>query len=87
MDFEIEKQFVNPDVARLTQLAANTNGKAYYPNQVDALIKVLSENPNYVPVQKAVITQSPLIDWKGLLIILIVSLAVEWFVRKYNGLL
>jgi len=87
LDFEIEKQFVNPDVARLTQLAANTNGKTYYPNQVDALIKALSENPNYVPVQKAVITQSPLIDWKGLLIILIVSLAVEWFVRKYNGLL
>jgi hypothetical protein len=87
LDFEIEKQFVNPDVARLTQLAANTNGKIYYPNQVEALIKALSENPNYVPVQKAVITQSPLIDWKGLLIILIVSLAVEWFVRKYNGLL
>ncbi|UUC44631.1 hypothetical protein [Flavobacterium cerinum] len=87
LDFEIEKQFVNPDVARLTQLAANTNGKMYHPNQVDALIKALAENPQYIPVQKAVITQSPLIDWKGLLIILIVSLALEWFIRKYNGLL
>lgn len=87
LDFEIEKQFVNPDLPRLTQLAANTNGKVYHPNQADALIKALSENPNYVPVQKAVITQSPLIDWKGLLIILVVSLALEWFIRKYNGLL
>lgn len=87
LDFEIEKQFVNPDLPRLTQLAENTNGKVYYPNQVEALIKSLSENPNYIPVQKAVITQSPLIDWKGLLIILVVSLALEWFIRKYNGLL
>lgn len=87
LDFEIEKQFVNPDVSRLTQLAANTNGKVYHPDQVDALIRTLAENPQYIPVQKAVISQVPLIDWKGLLIILVVSLALEWFIRKYNGLL
>ncbi|WP_286926965.1 hypothetical protein [Flavobacterium sp. UBA4197] len=87
LDFEIEKQFVNPDTARLNQLAANTNGKVFYPDQVDALIRMLLENPEYIPVEKAVITKSPLIDWKGLLILLGLTLALEWFIRKYNGLL
>ncbi|MBN9285935.1 MULTISPECIES: hypothetical protein [unclassified Flavobacterium] len=87
LDFEIEKQFVNPDTARLNQLAANTNGKVFYPDQADALIRMLLENPEYIPVEKAVITKSPLIDWKGLLILLGLTLALEWFIRKYNGLL
>lgn len=87
LDFEIEKQFVNPDRNRLEQLATNTNGKVYYPNQIENLIKSLVENDNYIPVQKATIKKSPLIDWIWLLILAIIALATEWFVRKYNGLL
>jgi len=87
LDFEIEKQFVNPDRNRLEQLATNTNGKVYYPNQMENLIKSLVENENYIPVQKATIKKSPLIDWIWLLILAIIALATEWFIRKYNGLL
>ena len=87
LDFEIEKQFVNPDKSRLEQLATNTNGKVYYPNQIENLIKSLLENENYIPTQKETIKKSPLIDWIWLLILAIFALATEWFVRKYNGLL
>lgn len=87
LDFEIEKQFVNPDAARLNQLATNTNGKVYYPTQVDQLADFLLKDKNYVATQKEIIKKSPLIDWIWLLIILAVSLATEWFTRKYNGLL
>ncbi len=87
LDFEIEKQFVNPDKSRLEQLASNTNGTIFYPNQIDNLIKSLLENENYIPIQKATIKKSPLIDWIWLLILAIITLATEWFVRKYNGLL
>ncbi|MBP8066672.1 MAG: hypothetical protein KAY31_04305, partial [Flavobacterium sp.] len=87
LDFEIEKQFINPDVSRLNQLASNTNGKTYYPNQVAQLIDFLSENDAYKPIEKAVIKQTPLIEWIWLLILLAAALATEWFVRKYNGLL
>ena len=87
LDFEIEKQFVNPDVARLNQLASNTNGKVYYPSQVDALIENLLKNDNYLATEKAVIKKTPLIDWIWLLILVAISLAAEWFTRKYNGLL
>lgn len=87
LDFEIEKQFVNPDVSRLNQLANNTNGQVFYPKQVDQLIDFLLKNEKYMPIQKAITTKSPLLDWTWLLVILIISLAFEWFVRKYNGLL
>ena len=75
LDFEIEKQFVNPDKNRLEQLATNTNGKVYYPNQIENLIKSLLENENYIPTQKETIKKSPLIDWIWLLIFAILALA------------
>lgn len=87
LDFEIEKQFVNPDLNRLLQTADNTNGKVYYPSQTDELIDFLAKNENYKETQKVKTTKSPLIDWITLLIVLCVSLATEWFTRKYNGLL
>jgi hypothetical protein len=87
LDFDIEKQFVNPDKEKLTQLALQTQGKVHYPNQADLLIKTLLESDDYKAVQKNVITKTPLIDWVWLLVLIAISLASEWFIRKYNGLL
>ncbi len=87
LEFDIEKQFVNPDKTRLEQLALNTNGKVYYPNQIDLLIESLLDNKQYLPIQKEVIKKTPLIDWKLLLILICLFLSIEWFTRKYNGLL
>ena len=87
LDFDIEKQFVNPDVEKLSQLATQTQAKVHYPNQVEAVIKTLLENQNYKAIQKEIVTKSPLIDWVWLLILIAISLASEWFVRKYNGML
>lgn len=87
LDFDIEKQFVNPDLEKLTQLAIQTHGKVYYPNQVEVLIKTLLDNKNYKAVEKEITRKTPLIDWIWLLIIIAISLALEWFIRKYNGML
>jgi len=87
LDFDIEKQFVNPDVEKLNQLATQTQGKVHYPNQVDALIQTLLENDNYKAVQKEIVTKTPLIDWVWLLVLIAIMLTSEWFVRKYNGML
>ena len=87
LDFDVEKQFVNPDVSKLQQLANQNKGEVIYPNQIDKLIQKLLEKDTYLPVEKSLIKNSPLIDWIILLIILAVSLATEWFVRKFNGLL
>jgi len=87
LEFDIEKQFVNPDKLRLEQLATNTSGKAYFPNQLEQLTKSLLENPNFLPIQKGVVKKTPLIDWTILLILICFFLSIEWFTRKYNGLL
>ncbi|MBK0368484.1 hypothetical protein [Flavobacterium agrisoli] len=87
LDFDIEKQFVNPDVSKLQQLAQETNGKAYFANQVADLIADLIQNKEYRPIQKKVTNNTPLIDWYWLLAIIAIALSSEWFIRKYNGLL
>jgi hypothetical protein len=57
------------------------------PDQVDALIKSLLENPSYQAIEKAIVKKTPMIDWVWLLVLVAITLAAEWFIRKYNGLL
>ncbi len=87
LDFDIEKQFVNPDMAKLKQLALQTKGAVFVPNQVDILIKILLDNEDYKAIQKDIVKKTPFIDWIWLLVLIAISLAAEWFIRKYNGLL
>ncbi len=87
LDFDVEKQFVNPDVSKLQQLANQNNGEIIFPNQIEKLIQKLLQENTYLPVEKTIIKNSPLIDFLWLLIIIVVSLIIEWFIRKYNGLL
>ncbi len=87
LDFDIEKQFVNPDLKKLSQLAAQTQAQVFMPNQADALIDQLLKNEEYKAVQKAISKRTPLIDWMWLLVLIAVSLATEWFLRKYHGML
>lgn len=87
LEFNIEKQFVNPNFRKLQQLATQTKGKVFLPNQSTDLIQQLLKNEDYKAIQKNVITQNPLIDWIWLLVIIAFLLSTEWLVRKYNGLL
>jgi hypothetical protein len=87
LDFDIEKQFVNPDVLKLQQLAQQTNGKAFFESQSDQLINTLLESKEYKSIEKNISSKTPIIDWVWLLILIAVLFTVEWFVRKYNGLL
>lgn len=86
LDFDVEKQFVNPDVSKLQQLANQNNGEIIYPNQIEKLVQKLLQKDTYLPVEKTIIKNSPLIDSLWLLVIIVVSLTIEWFTRKYNGL-
>ena len=87
LEFDIEKQFVNPDVSKLQQLATQTNGELVMPNQLDSLIEKLLKDDRYKSIQKEIIKKTPIIDWIWLLILIALTLALEWFIRKYNGLL
>jgi competence protein ComGC len=87
LDFDIEKQFINPNVPQLTQLATQTQGAVFMPNQIEALIESLKNNTDFTAVEKQITTKKPLIDSVLLLILIALFLATEWFVRKYNGML
>lgn len=84
--FEVEQQFLNANVAALSQVATNTDGKRYTISTIDPLITSLLNDTRYRPVQKSTENVVPLIDWKWLLAILALLLGIEWFMRKYNGL-
>ena len=87
LDFDIEKQFVNANLAKLKQVSNQTNGATYMPDQVNQLIKLLLQDPAYNPIEKKIVTQAPIIDWVLLLILIAACLSAEWFIRKYNGML
>jgi len=87
LDFDIEKQFVNPDLTKLKQLALQTQGQAFMPDQAETLIQQLLDNQNYKAIQKEINKKMPLVDWVWLLILIAISLSGEWFIRKYNGML
>jgi hypothetical protein len=87
LDFEIEKQFINPNRTHMEQLALQTNANVYYPSQIDQLIDRLIQDTQYKTIQKETIQKTPLLDWVYLLLFMIGAFAAEWFIRKYNGLL
>ncbi len=87
LDFNVEQQFLNADIAKLQRVAENTGGKEYFITQTGILFGDLLKNQDFQNVQKAERKTTPLIDWKYLLGIIALSLATEWFIRKYNGLI
>lgn len=87
LEYNIEQQFLNADVTKLQQLATNTNGKSYFAANFEGLISELTNNESYKAIQKSNKNTVPLIDWKYLLGLIVLTLSAEWFLRKYNGLI
>ncbi len=87
LEYNVEQQFLNANVTKLQQLATNSKGESYFIDNTDNLINDLLSDNRYTPIQKSNKNSLPLIDWKYLLIIIALSLAIEWFLRKYNGLI
>lgn len=87
LEYNVEQQFLNADIGKLKSLASNSNGQAYYSSESSRLIESLITDNRYVTIQKSTKNIVPLIDWKYLLGLIALSLFVEWFLRKYNGLI
>jgi len=85
--FDLEEQFLNADVTKLSRLATDTGGEVYYLDQAPDLIDDLLNDSRYQVVQVEHEKVVPLVDWIYLLAILVAALATEWFIRKYNGLI
>ena len=87
LDYNVEQQFLNANVTKLQQLATNSQGSSYFIANTDNLASDLLKDIRYLTVQKTTKNVVPLIDFKYLLALIVLSLALEWFIRKYNGLI
>ncbi len=87
VDFNIESQFVNPNVTNMEQLATNSKTEIYYISNYKKIFDELEKNNKYKITQTELISEKELINWKYLIAILITLLSVEWFLRKYKGLI
>lgn len=86
LDFNPEKQLSSANHEKLRRLAQKNQGTLYYLNQVDSLILDLANSQQFLPVQKSRQNVVSLIDFRILLGLMAFTLALEWFIRKYNGL-
>ncbi|WP_417860947.1 VWA domain-containing protein [Winogradskyella sediminis] len=87
LEYNVEQQFLNADIEKLKAMATESNGAAYFTSEIDKLIGTLISDNRYRTIQKSTKNIVSLIDWKYLLGLIALSLFVEWFIRKYNGLI
>ncbi|HMC00305.1 MAG TPA: hypothetical protein VKN14_04610 [Flavobacteriaceae bacterium] len=87
LEYNIEQQFLNADVTKLKQVATNSGGQSYFIDNYTNLLDDLLNDERFLSVQKTHKNIIPLIDWKYLLFLIAFCLAMEWFLRKYNGLI
>lgn len=85
LPFEIEAQFTNANNQLLKKVANETKGFTFYNNQEQNLIDYLNKDDRFKSIQKNSISKTPLIDWKWILGLIVLSLSLEWFTRKYYG--
>lgn len=87
LDYNVEQQFLNADISKLKRLAELSEGSTFFSNNIDRLINNLLADSRYSIVQKSTKNIVPLIEVKYLLGLIALSLFLEWFVRKYHGLI
>lgn len=87
LEYNVEQQFLNANVTKLQQLASNSGGQAFFIKNTADLVRLLLTDNRFATVQKSTKKEVPLIDFKYLLGLIILSLVAEWFTRKYNGLI
>ena len=85
-EFSVEQELNYSNVKDMNTIAINSGGASYYPKQKGQLVDMLLQNKKFTSTQKEVKSIDSLIDWKWLLGLIIVSLSLEWFIRKYKGL-
>ena len=85
--YNIEKQAQNADWPKLKRTAAASQGMAVTITDANYLLNTLLKDNRFISTQQSVKETVPLIDFKILLFIIVACLAIEWFTRKYNGLI
>jgi len=86
-DFDLEKQFVSSNYKKMEELAQNTGARHAFSSDYEEIITALISSQAFVPTQKSTENSVSLIDFKILLGLIALAFSIEWFIRKYNGLI
>ncbi|AQS95212.1 hypothetical protein BXQ17_03525 [Polaribacter sp. BM10] len=84
-DYEVEEQFTSANVKKLEKLAKKTGGNLYHKNNHQQLINDLLNDSSYFTTQKSIVKEQNLVDWKWILLLVVILFTSEWFIRKYFG--
>ncbi len=86
-DLNLEFQDTRMNAELLRQLADRSGGRYLEPNQINSLDEALTSQASFAPNVLHQQQEIEVWNWRTVLIILIVLLAVEWFLRKRSGML
>lgn len=86
---DIDIEMINPrmDFEFLNLLAQETGGEFYNPDEVDNLISALNKISSGSVKEKIITSEISLWSSEWLLFLIILLLALEWFIRKRSGML
>ena len=84
-DFLVEEQFTVANSNKLALLAKKTKGDIYYEDNYNLLFDKLVDDNRFKIQQKTKNTSSNFINNKWIMIVIVVLLSIEWFIRKYVG--
>jgi len=82
---EVEKSNLQANHNVLHALATKSSGKVYYPDQMNLLQEELLGNDQMKPILYQNVVNRSILDLKWLLGLLLLSLVLEWFLRRYFG--
>jgi hypothetical protein len=85
LDFDIEKQFTRANYQALSHLAKPN--ESYLLADANNALASLKNDKQLKPIQQETITKTALVDWKWLLPIILILFTLEWFIRKYRGMI
>ncbi|WKK64660.1 hypothetical protein [Lutimonas zeaxanthinifaciens] len=85
-NYSLEEANISPNIQDLKRLADHSGGAVFYIDQFENVKTDLINNDKFRPLEKVQIKRVSLIDWRWLLGLIVLSLSLEWFLRKYRGL-
>lgn len=84
-EFDIETHRTKADFNTLNTLALQSQGKMLHYSEVSQLKDLIENDPKIKPVFKEIAHSKSLINIQTILFILLVTLGLEWFLRRYFG--
>ncbi|MDA3883938.1 MAG: hypothetical protein PF481_11720 [Bacteroidales bacterium] len=82
-----QKEFISTraQAGLMREVAQETGGSLFVPQTMSAILDSISRNVQITPVSHSSQKRANILDYWQLLLILVIALSVEWFLRKFYG--